>query len=63
MRHADMYVSPDAFAFLTAAEDNHKSMVRSSVMETVVLLVVSVGQIVFVRRWFQGKGTLLKQWS
>ena len=38
-------------------------MVQSSVMETVVLLVVGVGQIFFVRRWFQGKGTLLKQWA
>ncbi|CAM9548289.1 unnamed protein product [Sphacelaria rigidula] len=45
------------------AEENHKSMVRSSVTETVVLLLVSAGQIFFVRRWFQGKGTLLKQWS
>lgn len=47
----------------TAAEDNHASMVQSSVMETVVLLIVGVGQIVFVRKWFSGKGTLLKQWA
>lgn len=32
-------------------------------METVVLLIVGVGQIVFVRKWFSGKGTLLKQWA
>lgn len=50
-------------AVATAAEGNHDSMVQSSVMETVVLLIVGVGQIVFVRKWFSGKGTLLKQWA
>ncbi|CAM9114513.1 unnamed protein product [Ectocarpus fasciculatus] len=46
-----------------AAEDNHASMVQSSVLETVVLLLVGIGQIIFVRKWFSGKGTLLKQWA
>lgn len=60
---AHAYFSPNVSSFLAAAEDNHRSMVRNSVMETVVLVVVSISQIIFVRRWFQGKGTLLKQWS
>ncbi|CAM9189244.1 unnamed protein product [Choristocarpus tenellus] len=47
----------------TMAKENQEGMVRSSVIETVVLLLVSCGQIFFVRRWFQGKGTLLKHWS
>lgn len=63
IRRAHTYFSSNVSAFLAAAEDNHESMVWNSVMETVVLVVVSVGQIIFVRRWFQGKGTLLKQWS
>ncbi|CAN0058230.1 unnamed protein product [Scytosiphon promiscuus] len=46
-----------------SAEDNHGSMVQSSVMETVVLLLVGIGQIIFVRRMFSGKGTILKQWT
>lgn len=61
----DSRAFPSPFVALpcTEAEENHKSMVRSSITETVVLLLVSAGQIFFVRRWFQGKGTLLKQWS
>ncbi|CBJ29498.1 expressed unknown protein [Ectocarpus siliculosus] len=47
----------------TAAEDNNASMVQSSVLETIVLLLVGIGQIIFVRKWFSGKGTLLKQWA
>ncbi|CAM9555260.1 unnamed protein product [Discosporangium mesarthrocarpum] len=44
------------------AEDNHQSMVRSSMLETLVLILVTFGQIYLIRRWFQGKGTLLKSW-
>ncbi|CAM9756822.1 unnamed protein product [Pylaiella littoralis] len=47
----------------TAAANNHGSMVQSSVIETMVLLLVGIGQIIFVRKWFSGKGTLLKQWT
>lgn len=54
---------PFSPAVATAAEDNHGSMVQSSVMETVVLLLVGIGQIMFVRRMFSGKGTILKQWT
>lgn len=58
-----IYVRNDAPTVTTAAEHNHESMVQSSVMETVVLLLVGIGQIIFVRKWFSGKGTLLKQWA
>lgn len=58
-----LYVRNNAPTVTTAAEQNHGSMVESSVMETAVLLLVGIGQIIFVRKWFSGKGTLLKQWA
>lgn len=59
------YCSPSLpiYSVTAATKINHDSMGQSSLMETIVLVVVSVGQIILVRRWFQGKGTLLKQWA
>lgn len=56
-------ICTDRPTIVAAAEDNHASMIQSSVLETVVLLLVGIGQIIFVRKWFSGKGTLLKQWA
>ena len=36
----------------------HNTMVEGSLFETVVYILCSIFQIVFVRRWFSGKGVL-----
>lgn len=44
-------------ALQTAAnENNHNKMVVSSLFETVVFIGVSVFQLFYVRRWFEGRG-------
>lgn len=44
-------------ALQTAAnERNHNKMVVSSLFETVVFIGVSVFQLFYVRRWFEGRG-------
>ena len=44
-------------ALQTAAnENNHNKMVVSSLFETVVFISVSVFQLFYVRRWFEGRG-------
>ena len=37
----------------------HDGMVQASLMETCVYVLCSVFQLVFVRRWFAGKGGML----
>jgi len=38
-------------------------MVVSSLLETVVFIGVSIFQLFYVRRWFEGKGVVTKQWA
>eukprot|EP00640_Fibrocapsa_japonica_P002720 CAMPEP_0113950782 /NCGR_PEP_ID=MMETSP1339-20121228/82556_1 /TAXON_ID=94617 /ORGANISM="Fibrocapsa japonica" /LENGTH=248 /DNA_ID=CAMNT_0000958751 /DNA_START=68 /DNA_END=814 /DNA_ORIENTATION=- /assembly_acc=CAM_ASM_000762 len=42
-------------------QGSHSRMAMSSLVETGVFVVVSIFQIFFVRRWFEGKGA--KQWA
>lgn len=41
-----------------ANQNNHNKMVVSSLFETVVFIGVSVFQLFYVRRWFEGKGVV-----
>jgi hypothetical protein len=47
-----------------ANENNHNKMVVSSLFETVVFIGVSIFQLFYVRRWFEGRGVGTgKQWA
>lgn len=50
-----------------ANENNHNHMVVSSLFETVIFIAVSVFQLFYVQKWFEGKEVTgrktSKQWA